>query len=109
VRAIANAVDPRTLTQAARLDFAGDTPKPGTMGSLVWTDPRPALAPHLLSERGGRSGVLVAADGKARFHPLPDALPGRPAFVDLPPQTPVITDGRRGLDDGDPVTAGGAQ
>lgn len=101
LRAIAGAIDTRTRTQQARLLFTGDKPIPGATGKLVWRDVRRVLPAHIVSRRSGQLGVLIAKDGKADFYPLPGAREGQPAFVDLPPDTPVVTDGRFSLSHGD--------
>lgn len=98
-------VDSATRTREARLslDSAGGPP-PGAAGRLVWQAPLPAVPADYLVRRGNRLGLFLLADGKARFHALPDALEGRPATLSLPPDTPVIVQGRHGLSDGDAVT-----
>lgn len=84
----------------ARFAFAADAPPAGTEGRLVWREPAPWLPADLLVRRAGRYGVFVAIDGKARFHPLADAQEGRPALLDLPPETQIVTQGRHALQDG---------
>ena len=45
-------------------------------------------------------GVFVVDSGTASFEPFPDAQEGRPALVNLPATTEVITLGRERLQDG---------
>lgn len=88
----------------ARLKFVGAPPPTGLEGRLVWRDAEPHLPPDLLVRRAGRHGVFVAGtDGKARFHVLPDAQEGRPAPLDLPAATRIVTQGRHALQDGAPL------
>jgi hypothetical protein len=58
------------------------------------------LPANLISRRDGILGVFLLDDGKARLEPLPDAQEGRPARVNLPAGTQVITMGRERLQDG---------
>jgi hypothetical protein len=84
----------------ARLLFAGPAPAVGSEGRLVWRDAQAHLPADLLVRRDGRYGVFVAEDGKARFHVLPQAQEGRPAALDLPAETRIVTQGRHALQDG---------
>lgn len=84
----------------ARLLFVGPPPAAGTEGRLLWRDARFHLPAELLVRRAGRYGVFVAEAGKARFHVLPQAQEGRPAVLDLPPATRIVTQGRHALQEG---------
>lgn len=84
----------------ARLLFVGSPPAAGTEGRLFWRDSQAHLPADLLVRREGRYGIFIAADGKARFHVLPTAQEGRPAALDLPPETSVVTQGRHALQEG---------
>lgn len=83
-----------------RFAFADNAPSAGTEGRLVWREPAPWLPADLLVRRNGRYGIFIAADGKARFHPLAAAQEGRPAALDLPPEMQIVTQGRHALQDG---------
>lgn len=97
---VSPAVNRESRSIEARLRFAGPPPAAGTEGRLVWRDPQSHLPADLLVRRKGRYGVFVAADGKARFHVLPQAQEGRPAPHDLPADAQVVTQGRHALQDG---------
>jgi RND family efflux transporter MFP subunit len=84
----------------ARLRFVGAPPAAGTEGRLVWRDPQAHLPADLLVRREGRYGVFIADQGKARFHGLPQAQEGRPAALDLPAETLIVTQGRHALQEG---------
>jgi RND family efflux transporter MFP subunit len=84
----------------ARLLFVGPPPAAGTEGRLVWRAAQAHLPADLLVRRDGRYGVFIAADGKARFHALPQAQEGRPAPLDLPAETMLVTQGRHALQEG---------
>jgi RND family efflux transporter MFP subunit len=100
---VSPAVNRDSRSVEARFAFAADAPPPGAEGKLTWQAPGLWLPADLLVRRDSRLGLFVAAAGKARFHALPDAQEGRPARVDLPPTTPLVTQGRHGLQDGVPL------
>ncbi|MDP1526769.1 MAG: efflux RND transporter periplasmic adaptor subunit [Rhodocyclaceae bacterium] len=87
----------------ARFAFSENAPSAGTEGRLVWHEPAPWLPADLLVRRNGRYGIFIAVDGKARFHSLAAAQEGRPAALDLPPETQIVTQGRHALQDGVPL------
>lgn len=102
-------VDPKTRSREVRLEFSGaDVAAPGTSGRLTWHPPGLAVPAHLLVRRGEALGLFLlsgSGDGlRARFHPIPGAVEGRPAFVDLPADTMLVTEGRLGLSDQDAVS-----
>jgi len=97
---ISPAVNRDSRSIEARFAFTDGVPPTGTEGRLVWREPAPWLPADLLVRRAGRYGVFVAIDGKARFHPLADAQEGRPALLDLAPETQIVTQGRHALQDG---------
>lgn len=100
---IGGTINTETRDQEIRLLFAETAPPPGTAGQLQWRDPRNYLPPRYLVRRHGQTGVFIAREDKAAFHPIPDAIPGRAAFVSLPPDTQVVTDHLGQLNDGDPL------
>ena len=87
-------------TRQARFAFTDDAPAVGRSGELVWRVGEGMLPSNLISRRNGVLGVFVLGSDKARFELLPGAQEGRPALVDLPPSTRVITLGRERLQDG---------
>ena len=102
LRTLMPVIDPLARSREARLLFTAEPALPGATGRLVWKQGT-ALPADLLVRRDGRLGVLLVADGKARFHPIPGAQEGRPAATDLPADAMVITDGRFALSDGDTI------
>jgi RND family efflux transporter MFP subunit len=96
---ISPAIDPQARTVEARLAFAKAPAPPGAAGRIVWRDARPHVPAALVVRRGGRLGVFVEEHGKTRFVPLPQAQEGRPAAVDLPLSTLVVTSGHLALQD----------
>jgi RND family efflux transporter MFP subunit len=102
LRKVTPVIDDLTRTQEARLIFDVDAAPPGAVGRLVWKL-GPALPADLVVRRGNQLGVLLAVGGAARFHALAGAEEGRPARVDLPAGTQIITEGRYSLSDGDAI------
>lgn len=100
---ISPAINRESRSIEARFAFIGEPPAVGSEGRLVWRDAQPHLPADLLVRRDGRLGVFVAEGGKARFHALPQAQEGRPALLDLPADTRIVTQGRHALQDGQPL------
>lgn len=96
---------PATRSHDVRLRFREASAPIGAEGRLEWVDRRALLPAEYLTRRGELLGVFVldATGNTARFHALPEAEDGRPARVELAPETPVITRGRQSLKDGDAV------
>ncbi len=89
--------------QEARLTFKSMRALPGTTGRLVWQAYEPYIAADIPVQRNKVLGLFLAKQGKAHFHPLPEALEGQPALVQLPAQTKLIIEGRHSLNDGDNI------
>ena len=96
-------IDETTRTREARLVFDATPAAAGTAGRLIWQGRQRLLPADYQVRRNDRLGVFVLDEGRARFHPLPDAEDGRPVAVELAPGTRLIGDGRQRLNDGDPV------
>ncbi len=97
-------IDSQGRTRRARFAFVDQAPAVGRSGELVWKVGSGLLPSNLISRRDGVLGVFVLEGGRAVFHPLPGAQEGRPANVNLPGATRVITLGRERLQDGMAVT-----
>jgi RND family efflux transporter MFP subunit len=100
---VSPAVNREARSVEARFAFVAAAPPPGVEGKLVWQAPGAWLPADLLVRRAGRLGVFVASAGKAHFHALPEAQEGRPAPMDLPLHTQMVTLGRHALQDGAPL------
>ena len=101
VARVSPVVDVDTRIRKARFRFAGDPARIGASGEVVWRQGGALVPVPLIVQRAGRLGVFVAADGRARFVPLPAAQEGRPAATDLPADTPIVVRGQSRLQDGD--------
>ncbi len=76
-------------------------PLPGSQGQLRWRSATQKLPFRYLLKRGDHYGLMLLVDKQAQFHQLPQALPGRSATINLPPDTLIITTGFRALQSGD--------
>lgn len=97
---ISPALNRESRSSEARLDFIAAPPAAGLAGRLLWRETQAYLPAELLVRRNGRYGVFVAAEGRAHFHALAAAQEGRPALIDLPLETSIVTQGRHALQDG---------
>jgi len=103
VRTILPAINSLTRNREVRLLFSRDKALAGAAGKLIWVDQRPHIPANLLVSRGDSLGIFVATERKAVFVPLAGARTGRSTPVSLPPQTRLIVEGHRALEDGDAV------
>lgn len=94
-------IDPVTRNVEVRLKFEDSRAPVGASGRLIWHGKDPGIPAGLLVQRDDELGIFIARDGRAVFHPLPRAQEGRPASVDVPEESLVVTDGRQALRDGD--------
>lgn len=75
----------------------------GLNGRLKWQDGSRKIPPEYLVNRNETLGIMLAVDGKAKFHPLPSAREGQPAQVSLLSNTQVIIVNRYSAKDGEAV------
>lgn len=89
-------LDPVTRTREVRFMFSGAPPLPGTTGRLRWRGAEPTIPAQLIVRREDELGVMVVRDGRAAFHPLPEATAGRPAPAPgLADDARIIVEGRQ--------------
>jgi RND family efflux transporter MFP subunit len=93
-------IDSQRRTRLARFAFSDNAPAIGRSGELVWRTDQGMLPSNLISRRNGILGVFVLDSDHARFAPLAGAQEGRPAEVNLPASSRIITMGRERLQDG---------
>ena len=96
-------VDRRGRNREARLEFKSNSALPGSSGRLQWYASAYHLPADILVRREGELGVMLEQNGTVRFHPLPHALEGLPAAMNLPIESRVILQGRQKVADGDEV------
>ncbi|MCF8176384.1 MAG: efflux RND transporter periplasmic adaptor subunit [Burkholderiaceae bacterium] len=97
---ISGAISREARTIEARFSFASAPLPPGSEGRLVWRDAQAHILPDMMVRRSGRYGVFVVEADKVRFVAIDGAQEGRPAALDLPPDTRVAQQGRQALQDG---------
>ena len=97
LRSLLPRVDPIARTREARLVFTDEAAVAGTPGRIVWYGARSMLPSDYLVRRDGHLGVFVLDADRARFIDIPDAQDGRPAVLQLAPETLGL--GLEGLDD----------
>ena len=100
---LSSVVDTASRTVRGRFLFVGDEAETGSSGEVVWNDLDGVLSVNVIVERNNRLGVFVAEGTSARFVVIEGAQQGRPAAVDLPPDTSVIVRGQTRLQDGDAI------
>lgn len=103
LRAVVPVIETRLRSFEARFNFRDRKAAPGEAGRIEWQATQPHLPASVLVRRAGTLGVFTAAEGRARFHPLPGAREGYPAPVSLPTDATVIIDGRFNVADGAPI------
>jgi len=106
-RAISAITDAKGRSRTIRLTFAATAkeslPAPGDSGRLIWREVKRYLPSDYLEKRNGVYGVMIVADGKARFAVTPAAQEGRPVLIELADDAKIIVKGRQSVKDGDVV------
>ena len=98
---LSDVIETDTRKLRARLKFTGDKAPIGASGHLVWTENSGVVPVTLIVQRGPDLGVFAANNGKAEFVAIPAAQEGRPAPLDLPDETLIVSRGHVRLQDGD--------
>ncbi len=98
---LSNVVDISSRIVHARFRFTDATAPIGSSGQLVWNELTGLVPVALIVQRGNRFGIFIAENDKARFVAIPTAQEGRPAQVDLPPETLIVSRGHVRLQNGD--------
>lgn len=86
-----------------RFRFAAESARIGSTGEVVWSEGSSLVPVSLIVQRDNELGIFSVSDGRARFLAIPTAQEGRPADVNLPVGTPIVTGGHVRLQDGDAV------
>ncbi|WP_428608596.1 efflux RND transporter periplasmic adaptor subunit [Sedimenticola sp.] len=100
LRRIVPVVESLGRNREVRLLFHDDRALPGSSGRLLWQSLQPYVPADLPVRRGDTLGLFTVVQGKAHFLPLPEALEGHPARVDLPSDTQLVIEGRQALVEG---------
>jgi len=108
LRRLLPVIESRARTREARFEFAAELAPPGAAGRVIWRDGADYIPAYLLVRRQldnqSELGLILLDGEQARFHPLPGAIEGQAARVDLDRLQLVIVDGRQSLRDGDAVS-----
>jgi len=98
---LSDVIETDTRKIRARFRFTNDIAPIGSSGELAWTESTGVVPVSLIVQRGLEFGVFVANSGKAEFVSIPAAQEGRPAALDLPDDTLIISRGHIRLQNGD--------
>lgn len=98
---LSDVIDIATRVVHARFLFTQDVAPIGTSGQLVWSESSDVVPVALIVQRGSELGVFIAENDTAKFIVIPSAEEGRPASVNLPPETLIVSRGHVRLQDGD--------
>ena len=98
---LSDVIETSTRKLRGRFVFSADAAPVGAGGELVWHDRQGLVPVTVIVQRGTQFGIFVADGDRARFVAMPGAQEGRPATVDLPPDTMVVSRGHILLQDGD--------
>lgn len=96
-------IDRTSRTMEVRLSFRQEKAPIGASGRLIWQSAKPGIAARLLVQREGELGIFIEQEGVAQFQVIEHALEGRPAIVDLSPDTRIVTEGQQRLRQGDRI------
>lgn len=100
---LSTVLDPSSGTLTARFAFVDKAAPIGSSGQVVWNELEGVVPVDLIVQRDSRLGVFVIDGTVARFVPVDGAQQGRPAAINLPAGTMIVTRGQRRLQDGDTV------
>jgi len=98
---MSDVVETDTRKIRARFRFTKNLAPIGSSGELAWTERTGVVPVSLIVQRGSTLGVFIASNGKAEFVGIASAQEGRPAALDLPDDTLVISRGHVALQNGD--------
>jgi RND family efflux transporter MFP subunit len=85
----------------ARFQFTNESAAIGSSGEIAWRENVGVVPVTLIVQRGSVFGVFVARNSIAEFVEIAGAQEGRPAALDLPDDTLIVSRGHIRLQDGD--------
>jgi RND family efflux transporter MFP subunit len=104
---LSNVIETDTRRLRVRLKFQDEVAPIGSTGEIAWTESVGVVPVNLIVQRGSSFGVFAARNGKAEFVEIASAQEGRPAALDLPDDTLVVSRGHIRLQDGDDLVISG--
>jgi RND family efflux transporter MFP subunit len=103
---LSDVIETSTRKLRGRFVFQGGAAPVGASGEIVWNELSGLVPVTLIVQRGAAFGIFVANDSVAHFVAIPGAQEGRPAVLELPPDTLVVSRGHAQLQDGDRLQIG---
>jgi RND family efflux transporter MFP subunit len=98
---LSDVIETDTRRLRVRLKFVDVAAPIGSTGEIAWTEGNGVMPVNLIVQRGPVFGVFVAKNNKATFVEIALAQEGRPASLNLPDDTLIVTRGHIRLQDGD--------
>lgn len=98
---LSSVIETDTRRLRGRFEFLGDAAAIGSSGEVAWTEPARMVPVALIVQRGNEFGVFVVRDATAVFVAIPSAQEGRPAPLELPADTLIVSRGHARLQHGD--------
>lgn len=98
---LSDVIETDTRRLRARFGFLAEAAAIGSSGEVAWRERTGVVPVTLIVQRGSVFGVFVAEDNKARFIEIPGAQQGRPAALEMPDDTLIVSRGHAQLQDGD--------
>jgi RND family efflux transporter MFP subunit len=98
---LSNIIETDTRRLRGRFRFVAGVAAIGSSGEIAWREKSGVVPVTLIVQRGSVFGVFVASNDLAIFVEIAGAQEGRPAALDMPDDTRVVTRGHIRLQDGD--------
>lgn len=98
---LSDVIETDTRRIRARFGFQEEAAAIGSSGEIAWREKSGVVPVTLIVKRGSVLGVFAARNGKAEFIEIPRAQQGRPAVLDLPDETLIVSHGHVRLQNGD--------
>jgi hypothetical protein len=98
---LSSVIDRSSRIVKGRFNFVGEPAPIGASGQLVWYERTGLVPAALIVQRGSQLGIFLASSDTAKFFAIPSAQEGRPATVDMPADTEIVSRGHIRLQDGD--------
>jgi RND family efflux transporter MFP subunit len=104
-------LDTTTRNHIARLSFVDTQAITGSVGKVSWQEAAPSIPSSYIVQRDNKRGIFIVTDvdeekggttkGIARFVEINNISEGKAASLTLDDDTPIITNGRFSVNDGD--------
>jgi len=98
---LSDVIETDTRRLRARFGFLAEAAAIGSSGEVAWRETQGVVPVIFIVQRGSVFGVFVVQNSKAEFIEIPSAQQGRPAALDMPGDTLIVSRGHVQLQDGD--------